>query len=144
VDDAVGWVGEIHRAGGVTTEHAERLRRHVVEERPREATWGLCHGDFGAENLVAGAHGLVCVDNPTVRPDVLEVDLGFVWNRWRMGPAERERFLVGYRSGGDPGRFLRGERFWCVTAALRSVVWRVREGAGDIGLPLGELCAHVP
>jgi hypothetical protein len=142
-EDARGWIEAIRDAGHVTAARARGIADELEARPPDAARWGLYHGDFSPENLVVNACGVRCVDNTTVRPQLLEIDAGFSANRWPLRGAVRERFLAGYRRRSDPGLFLASEGFWRLAAALRSAAYRVREGTGDVLLPLREIDALV-
>ena len=142
-EDALRWIEAIHAAGHLAAAECERLAAKLEALRPHSARWGLYHGDFSPDNLVAGASGVRCVDNTTVRPHLLEVDPGFTFNRWPLNGAVRERFLHGYRRHADPALFLANEPYWRIGAALRSAAYRVRERMGDVGLPLAEIALLV-
>jgi aminoglycoside phosphotransferase (APT) family kinase protein len=117
----------------------ERIVQCLAHLRPRTATWGLRHGDFCRENLVEHAAGLCCIDNATVRPGVLELDLAQTFYRWPMTPGGRAAFLDGYGGHADPRSFCEHEVFWQVAAGLRSAGWRLREGTAGIETPLAHL-----
>jgi Ser/Thr protein kinase RdoA (MazF antagonist) len=135
------WLETVRAAGALTAAASARVLA-AVSERPRSARWGLYHGDFSPENLVIGAGRVRCVDNTTVRPDLLDPDLAFSVNRWPLAGAVRERFLRGYERHADLEPFLASETFWRVGAALRSAAYRIRERAGDASVPLFEI-AHL-
>jgi len=142
-EDAGRWIDAIRVAGHVTAGRARRLSAELEARPPVAARWGLYHGDFSPENLVVDASGVRCVDNTTVRPQLLEIDAGFSVNRWPLRGAIRERFLAGYRRRSDPALFLASEGFWRLAAALRSAAYRVRERTGDVALPLREIDALI-
>lgn len=138
-------VDHLASVGAVEGAHALRIRRALRDASPRAATLGLAHGDYAPENLVRAASGdVVCVDNTTLRPGLLEADLGFAWNRWPLAQGGRERFLLGYRRRADPTGFLAAERFFRLAEALRSAAWRSARGAPGLALPLAEVAALVP
>jgi phosphotransferase family enzyme len=143
-EEARGWVEAIGAAGHVTAARAQRIAAELEARSPDAARWGLYHGDFSPENLVVDASRVRCVDNTTVRPQLLEIDAGFTVNRWPLRGAVRERFLAGYRRRSDAAPFLASEGFWRLAAALRSAAYRVRERTGDVLLPLREIDALVP
>jgi hypothetical protein len=142
-EDIECWIEELRRAGTLSDGFAGRVLERTAETRPAQATWGLRHGDFCAENLVIGDRGLCCIDNATVAPGILESDLAQTFYRWPMTTRERESFLRGYRRHAAPEMFREHEGFWMVAAALRAVAIRRRGGTGALEAPLRVLERHV-
>jgi hypothetical protein len=96
---------------------------------PASAEWGLCHGDFCAENLlIVPERGLHVVDNETICELWYDCDLARTWYRWPMDAAEFEMFLDGYRTHRKPNEFLAHFRFWTICVLLRSAMYRRRNG----------------
>lgn len=145
VAHALRRLAHLASVGAIGAAHARRIHRALRDEGPRAATQGLAHGDFAPENLVQTTSGdVVCVDNATLRPGLLEADLGFAWNRWPLDRGGRDRFLAGYRRRADPTAFLAAERFFRLAEALRSAAWRSTRRMPGLTLPLAEVAALVP
>jgi hypothetical protein len=129
-------VDALRETGRLEAARAEELRARLRAGRARAASLGLRHGDFCVENLLRTGAGLCCIDNPTVRPGLLESDLAQTFRRWPMAPAQRERFLSGYRRHADPGLFLAHEDYWMISTALRSAAHRQRNRTAAVDEPL--------
>ena len=111
--------------GKVAYEAAAIARTSV----PASAEWGLCHGDFCAENLLmVPQRGLHVIDNETICELWYDCDLARTWYRWPMDTVEFEVFLEGYRTQRQPDEFLAHFRFWTICVLLRSVMFRQRYG----------------
>jgi Ser/Thr protein kinase RdoA (MazF antagonist) len=106
---------------------------------PTSAEWGLCHGDFCAENLlIVPERGLHAVDNETICELWHDYDLARTWYRWPMDAAGFEAFLSGYRAHRQPDEFVAHFRFWTVCVLLRSAMFRQRNGVST-EVPLARL-----
>jgi aminoglycoside phosphotransferase (APT) family kinase protein len=141
--DLEGWSAALRESGHLDPGWAGRVGAALRDGVPASATWGLRHGDLCAENLVAGPDGLACVDNATVRPGLLELDVAHSLYRWPLPPAARGRFLAGYDAEAPRAREARHDRFWGAAAALRAAAFRVRVGTEGVEVPLRELRRHV-
>jgi hypothetical protein len=132
------------------TEPLERLRL-LDETEAREATalaraaapmraeWGLCHGDFCAENLLmVPERGLHTIDNETICELWQDCDLARTWYRWPMDACEFEVFLEGYRTYRQPDDFIAHFRFWTICVLLRAAMFRQRNGVST-DAPLARL-----
>lgn len=96
---------------------------------PVDAEWGLCHGDFCAENLLlVPERGLHIVDNETICELWYDCDLARTWYRWPMNAFAFETFLDAYRSHREPRNFIAHFRFWTICVLLRSAMFRHRNG----------------
>jgi aminoglycoside phosphotransferase (APT) family kinase protein len=127
-------------------ELARSARAAAAAERPAEATSGVIHKDFCAENLVLSHAGrIVCVDDATLSFGPHDLDLARSWWRWPMTKTERTHFEAGYREQRSLEAFARHFRFWatCVLVAaaatrLRSRAPGAREAIGVLRLMLTE------
>lgn len=145
-----GLVGDVERgvralrlARRLPAATAERVLAGARKGAPGAATWGLAHGDFCLDNLVAGGRGPVCVDNETVSPGILEIDLAQTFYRWPMSQQGRSSFLDGYGKLASAAGFLADEGFWMLYAALRAAELRLRNGIGGLAEPLAVLARSV-
>jgi hypothetical protein len=106
---------------------------------PTSAEWGLCHGDFCAENLlIVPEHGLHAVDNETICELWCDYDLARTWYRWPMDAGTLETFLEGYRKHRQPHEFIAHFRFWTICVLLRSAMFRQSNGVST-EVPLARL-----
>jgi hypothetical protein len=111
-------------------ELAARAREAAAAERPAEATRGVIHKDFCAENLVRARSGeIVCVDDATLSFGPHALDLARTWWRWPMTPAERAHFSAGYREQQSLEPFARHFRFWVVCVLVAAAATRLRSRA---------------
>jgi len=139
IDDSLT-AGALVRAGldGGSAREAVALARRSA---PLAADWGLCHGDFCAENLlVVPTLGLHVVDNETICELWQDYDLARTWYRWPMGVAAFAAFLDGYREHRETAAFLAHFQFWAICALLRSVSFRLANGV-SAELPIHRLQA---
>ena len=121
-------VGALVAAGcdAASAQEAVALARRSA---PVTADWGLCHGDFCAENLlVVPVLGLHVVDNETICELWQDYDLARTWYRWPMETLAFAAFLDGYREHRQTDTFLAHFQFWAICALLRSAAFRLREG----------------
>jgi aminoglycoside phosphotransferase (APT) family kinase protein len=137
------WTEELFAGGRLTRQRADAVAAALRDAEPEHARWGLQHGDFCIENLLEVDGELRCIDNPTVRASLLDLDLAQAFYRWPLSAAERERFLAGYRRLADPSRFEDHEAYWTIVVAVRAAAFRLREGTRDVELPLRLLARHV-
>ena len=121
--------------GGVAKNAVELARRSV----PTTADWGLCHGDFCAENLllITGL-GLHIVDNETICELWQDYDIARTWYRWPMDASAFGAFLEGYRSHRPTNTFVTHFPFWTICALLRSAAFRLRNRV-SIDVPMRRL-----
>jgi len=129
------WIDESLDAGRLVA--AQHLDETVAREAaglarasaPASAEWGLCHGDFCAENLlVVPDRGLYAVDNETICELWHDCDLARTWYRWPVDAAAFETFLEGYRAYRQPDEFRAHFRFWTICVLLRAAMFRQRNG----------------
>ena len=114
---------------GATPAAAQEAVALARRSAPATADWGLCHGDFCAENLlVVPALGLHVVDNETICELWQDYDLARTWYRWPMEALAFAAFLDGYREHRQADTFLAHFQFWAICALLRSAAFRLREG----------------
>ncbi|HJU23922.1 MAG TPA: aminoglycoside phosphotransferase family protein [Casimicrobiaceae bacterium] len=110
--------------GQATAREAVALARASA---PIDAEWGLCHGDFCAENLLrVPERGLHVVDNETICELWYDCDLARTWYRWPMNASAFATFLDGYRLHREPREFIAHFRFWAICVLLRSAMFRQR------------------
>jgi aminoglycoside phosphotransferase (APT) family kinase protein len=106
---------------------AQRALAAADAKRPFEATLGIIHKDFCAENLVLGSDdSLVCVDDATLSTGPHDLDLARSWARWPMREVERAHFMNGYLEHRSPADFERHFAFWATCALVGSAATRVR------------------
>ncbi|WNV76031.1 aminoglycoside phosphotransferase family protein [Geodermatophilus sp. DSM 44513] len=83
-------------------ERAAALARAATDRLRPEVPGRVCHGDFSADQVVLGPHGVALVDLDEVGCDDPAVDLaGFLaaaTAERRLGPADAWSFLDGYRT----------------------------------------------
>lgn len=162
-------LAEIHRAGPAGPARRERVGRSWVDASldvepliraglldrrigeqavgmarsalPPHAEWGVCHGDFCAENLLrVTGRGLFVIDNETLGEGWYDFDLARTWYRWPMAPAGFRTFLNGYALRRDVGSYLRAMPFWNVAALVRAARFRLEDGS-PTGAPIARLVA---
>lgn len=95
---------------------------------PASAAWGVVHGDFCGENLVAAHDGtVVSIDHERMRSGFVGYDVARTWSRWVLpGPLER-RFLGAYE-GVRPLPSERALRGWRAAAVIKRLHLRHRHG----------------
>lgn len=126
--------------GAITADALDRVVEVAHAWVPGEATRGVIHRDFCAENLVRSAAGrLRAIDNETVQPGVHDFDLARTWYRWPMTPAEQAAFLGGYRRHRDPAAYLSHAPFWIVAVLVDTALFRIRAGTAEPDKPLRRL-----
>jgi len=126
IDDSLD-AGRLVRAGLLDEPAAREAAVLARASAPVDAEWGLCHGDFCAQNLLRVAErGLHVVDNETICELWYDCDLARTWYRWPMNASAFETFLDGYRLHREPSEFIAHFRFWAICVLLRSAAFRQR------------------
>jgi hypothetical protein len=120
-------LAELTAAGTVARPTALRLERLVVRQLPKEAAWGVTHGDLCDENLVVGTNGaLSSIDNEAFCWGFLDYDLARTWYRWPMPAWAEARFSRRYWTlRGEPGQ----TEAWRVLATVKGLHIRLRAGS---------------
>jgi predicted glycosyltransferase len=130
----------LESAGALPPQLARRAVALAREHAPGQATVGLVHRDFCAENIVLDAFGApVCIDNPSLALGPHDFDLGRSWARWPMSRADRTHFAEGYAKERSLETFLEKLPFWACCALLGSAAKRVRTRTGGEEEPLERL-----
>jgi aminoglycoside phosphotransferase (APT) family kinase protein len=121
VEDLLGW-------DVLPSPSAQALSALLTRALPARSRWGLTHGDFCGENLVARPDGsLVLIDNERLCRGLLEADVGRVWYRWPLDEQAWERFEARYREETATDALPVDERWaWRTTGALRGLHVRAR------------------
>jgi Ser/Thr protein kinase RdoA (MazF antagonist) len=138
------WVDDSLAAGTLASAglDARSAREAVALARrfaPAAGAWGLCHGDFCAENLlIVPGLGLHVIDNETIDELWQDYDLARTWYRWPMSTLAFAAFLDGYREHRPTDAFLAHFQFWAICALLRSVSFRLANGV-SAELPIQRL-----
>lgn len=114
----------------------------AARHAPARCDAALSLGDLSPENLVRRPSGAPClIDIETLDVAPSDYDLARTWYRWPMAATQRAAYLDGYRRHRDPAAFLAHRRFWVLAALANGVVFRLRERATDVGVPLTALNA---
>jgi aminoglycoside phosphotransferase (APT) family kinase protein len=130
----------LERAGALAPRLARRAVDLAREHAPAQATVGLVHRDFCAENIVLdGFAAPVCIDNASLALGPHDFDLGRTWARWPMARAGRAHFAEGYAKERSLETFLAQLPFWACCALLGSAAKRVRTRTGGEEEPLDRL-----
>jgi Ser/Thr protein kinase RdoA (MazF antagonist) len=127
-------LGVLESAQAIDAAFADRAIRLATGRMPGDASAGVIHNDFCAENIVLGAGGEVTViDNATITIGLHDMDLARTWLRWPMAPHLGTAFLTGYRTGRGPDSFLEHFAFWAVCALSRAAANRLTRQMGGVG-----------
>ncbi len=141
-------VQRLYQAGRLDSTAAACLVQATRDLQPHRAHWGLTHRDFCAENLVWQRAQPVCVDNPSVRPGFLELDLAKTRYRWSMLETQWMAFGQGHAMPAPWTGYFESEAFWRICVLLRSAVFRLPLGDSHLAQPLQQLqqvlSAHTP
>lgn len=137
------WALDLERlcaAGCLTASERDAADALARANVPDACTTALVHRDFCPENLVArDTGGFASVDNETLGIDTREFDLGRVWYRWPMSPAEREAFLDGYEQHSAASSFRAHQSFWLLVAAADAAVFRLTKSPEAARVPVAVL-----
>lgn len=126
--------------GAVEPALGERILAIAATAMPDDASLGVVHRDFCADNLLLTAAGdIVAIDNATLFLAPHDFDLARTWVRWPMRPAQAEAFLRGYGRRRSAAGFRRHFPFWATSAVVASAASRHRLQSGDLETPLKRL-----
>jgi aminoglycoside phosphotransferase (APT) family kinase protein len=135
LDDLVG-------RGALDRREADALGARIAQARvgSTRAHSGIVHGDFAPENLVLDETGaLRIVDNESVQPGLLDLDLSRVWARWPMPAHHWQAFLDAYAERAGRACSDAGLDAWKVRALLVSAWYRTAFGLAGAAPALDHL-----
>lgn len=104
----------------------DEFLRLLLAHVPLRGHWGLMHGDFCSENMVVSGNQVVCIDNMTVRPGLLEMDWAKTVNRWTRLSSQLAAFSRRYAPRHVFDSFRQDRHFWRLASLIRSACWRAQ------------------
>ncbi len=130
------------KSGTLARREAGELIRQARMHLPLTAATGITHGDFCAENLIAGQPDRIYViDNETLQMDALDYDLARTWYRWPMGRRHWAAYGGGYSEHRGLADFKAHFPYWSVLVLLESAIWHLAKRTGAESIPLRRLPA---
>jgi len=125
--------------GALPGGEADDIWATAAAHAPVDCTVGLILGDFCAENIVHDADDrLTLIDIETLGIGACEYDLARTWYRWPMSAVQRRVYLDGY-DGAPAAAFVAHFPYWTLSALASGAVFRHRQRADTISVPLDRL-----
>ncbi len=133
-------IAELVKSQLVNASFVRDVHEAALACQPKNATAGVIHRDFCAENLVVCAsNSVVCIDNAGLAVGPHDLDLARTWWRWPMTRRDWAQFVSGYMEHRDMSEFLDNFVFWASCVLVGSAALRHRYCTPGIREPLDRL-----